>query len=102
LKKKAEARVTQLRRDGVSKAHLYGADEKVLGGLNAFYLLVDKPEVYGLPSDPKVPSRSVPRSAFWGVFAAIMTGLGFLFAFRQRTQAQPQPAPATPPRKEPS
>jgi formate dehydrogenase iron-sulfur subunit len=102
LKKKAEARVTQLRRDGVSKAHLYGADEKVLGGLNAFYLLVDKPEVYGLPSDPKVPSRSVPRSAFWGVFAAIMTGLGFLFAFRQRTQAQPQPAPATPPREEPS
>jgi formate dehydrogenase iron-sulfur subunit len=97
LKKKAEARVTQLRREGVTKAHLYGADDKVLGGLNAFYLLVDKPEVYGLPSDPKVPSRSVPRSAFWGVFAAIMTGLGFLFAFRQRTQAHPQPAAATPP-----
>jgi formate dehydrogenase iron-sulfur subunit len=102
LKKKAEARVTQLRREGVARAHLYGADEKVLGGLNAFYLLVDKPEVYGLPSDPKVPSRSVTRSAFWGVFAAIMTGLGFLFAFRQRTETPPQPAAATPPREEPS
>ncbi len=102
LKKKAEARVVQLRREGVTKAHLYGADDKVLGGLNAFYLLVDKPEVYGLPSDPKVPSRSVPRSAFWGVFAAIMTGLGFLFAFRQRTQTPPQPGTAPATREEPS
>jgi formate dehydrogenase iron-sulfur subunit len=102
LKKKAETRVAQLRRDGVSKAHLYGADEKVLGGLNALYLLVDEPEVYGLPSNPKVPSQSVPQSAFWGVLAAVMTGFGFLFAFRQRTQAQPQTAPATPPREEPS
>jgi formate dehydrogenase iron-sulfur subunit len=86
----------------VTKAHLYGADDKVLGGLNAFYLLVDKPEVYGLPSDPKVPSRSVPQSAFWGVFAAIMTGLGFLFTFRQRTQGHPQQAAATPPWEAPS
>src|SRR5262245_60758807 len=44
----------------VDKAALYGADDKVLGGLNAFYLFVDKPEEYGLPSDPKLPSRSVP------------------------------------------
>ena len=40
-------------------AYLYGADEKVLGGLNAFYLLMDEPEVYGLPADPKVPRRSL-------------------------------------------
>src|SRR5262249_36507916 len=65
LKKKAESRVTQLRREGVNAARLYGADEKVLGGLNAFYLLVDKPETYGLPSSPRLPSRSVPRSSLW-------------------------------------
>ena len=86
LRKTAAARVTQLRGQGVTQAHLYGADDTVLGGLNAFYLLVDKPEVYGLPSNPKLPSRNVPRSAFWSVFAAIMTGLGVLFAFRQRGQ----------------
>ncbi len=74
-----------MRGEGVTQAHLYGADETVLGGLNAFYLLVDKPEVYGLPSNPKLPSRSVLRSSFWGVFAALMTALGALFAFRDRT-----------------
>src|SRR5919108_2319 len=36
LKKKAQTRVDQLHKQGVTKAHLYGADEKVLGGLNSF------------------------------------------------------------------
>jgi formate dehydrogenase iron-sulfur subunit len=78
--------VEQLHQQGESGAYLYGADDKILGGLNAFYLLVDKPEVYGLPSAPKVPSRSVPLSAFWGIFASLMTALGVLFAFRTRTE----------------
>src|SRR5207247_1459180 len=73
-------------REGVRDAHLYGADDKVLGGLNSFYLLVDRPETYGLPSAPKLPSRSVPGSAFWSIFTAIMTALGVLFAFRSRTK----------------
>ena len=61
---------------------------------NAFYLLVDKPEVYGLPSNPKLPSRSVPRSAFWSIFTAFLTALGVLFTFRSRTKSEP--APRTP------
>jgi formate dehydrogenase iron-sulfur subunit len=89
LKQRAEERVAQLHRERVNEAYLYGADDKVLGGLNAFYLLVDKPEIYGLPSDPKLPSRSVARSSFWSIFTAVMTGLGMLFAFRSRTQARP-------------
>ncbi|MBI3409021.1 MAG: 4Fe-4S dicluster domain-containing protein [Planctomycetes bacterium] len=89
LKRRAEQRVSQLHREGVRAAHLYGADDKVLGGLNSFYLLVDKPEVYGLPSNPKVPSRSVVQSSFWGIMTAIMTGLGMLFAFRSRTTRSP-------------
>jgi formate dehydrogenase iron-sulfur subunit len=86
LKKRAHERVEQLHQLGVSKAHLYGADEKVLGGLNSFYLLVDTPETYGLPSHPKLPSRSVPRSAFWSVITTGLTALGLLFAFRDRTR----------------
>jgi formate dehydrogenase iron-sulfur subunit len=85
LRKQARERVSQLQQQGESGAYLYGADESVLGGLNAFYLLVDKPEVYGLPSAPKLPSRSVPLSSFWGIFASILTALGVLFAFRDRT-----------------
>ena len=90
LKKKAQTRVERLRRQGVAKAQLYGADETVLGGLNSFYLLVDKPETYGLPSNPKLPSRMVPRSSFWAIVTAFLTGLGALFAFRERGQHPPR------------
>jgi len=105
LHKDAQVRVAQLRQQGQTRAALYGADDRILGGLNAFYLLVDKPEIYGLPSQPKLPSRSVPRSAFWSVFTALLTALGFVFAFRRRTvdqtagmnpAARPDASPAPP------
>jgi formate dehydrogenase iron-sulfur subunit len=89
LRKIAEARVGQLHRQGEIKARLYGADDTVLSGLNAFYLLLDKPETYGLPSSPKLPSRSVLRSAFWSIFTACLTALGVLFTFRDRRK-EPQ------------
>jgi len=57
LKIDARARLAQLHRRGEMKAQLYGADDAVLGGLNSFYLLLDKPETYGLPVNPKVPSK---------------------------------------------
>jgi formate dehydrogenase iron-sulfur subunit len=85
LKQEAQARVAQLHRQGETSAYLYGADDRILGGLNAFYLLMDKPEVYGLPSDPKVPSRSVPGSTFWSIFTGLLVALGVLFQFRERT-----------------
>ena len=44
---------SQLHGQGASEAYLYGADTKILGGLNAFYLLMDPPETYGLPSEVK-------------------------------------------------
>jgi formate dehydrogenase iron-sulfur subunit len=105
LKEVAQKRVEQLNRgersgEGVSKAYLYGADEKVLGGLNAFYLLVDTPETYGLPSQPKLPSRGVSASSLWSIFAALLAALGLLFSFRSRGKGHaaaaepPSPAPA--------
>jgi len=86
LRKEAQQRVSQLHREGTTEAHLYGADERVLGGLNAFYLLVDKPETYGLPSNPKMPSRSILQSSFWSILTGMLTALGVLFAFRSRTR----------------
>ncbi len=97
LRKQARARVAQLQAQGQAKAALYGEDDTVLGGLNAFYLLVDRPETYGLPSSPKLPSRSVPASAFWSIFAALLTALGMVFSFRRRTETPPPtPAPSPP------
>jgi formate dehydrogenase iron-sulfur subunit len=92
LKRQAETRVAQLQGQGVKYAYLYGADDKVLGGLNAFYLLVDKPEVYGLPSAPRVPSRSVPLGSLWSILAGLLTALGVLFTFRERTKRNQPPA----------
>jgi formate dehydrogenase iron-sulfur subunit len=97
LKKEAHSRVAQLHKQGKTNARLYGADDKVLGGLNSFYLLMDEPEVYGLPSKPKVPSHSLPRSIFWSIFTGLLVALGVLFQFRRRTgQSEAQPRETTP------
>jgi formate dehydrogenase iron-sulfur subunit len=96
LRKKAETRLKRLQGEGRTKARLYGHDKKILGGLGAFYLLEDKPEVYGLPSNPKLPSRSVPLSSLWSILAAFLTALGLLFSFRSRTKNH-QPSASPPP-----
>jgi formate dehydrogenase iron-sulfur subunit len=65
LRRKAEARVAALHERGVPEAHLYGAgsdDQPGTQGLNAFFLLVDRPEVYNLPPDPVAPARTAPQA----------------------------------------
>ena len=84
LKKMAQTRVGELQQAGERTAYLYGSDETMLGGLNSFYLLVDKPEVYGLPPDPKLPSRNLKPSAFWSVFGAVAIAFASLVSFRNR------------------
>jgi formate dehydrogenase iron-sulfur subunit len=85
LKVRAQQRVDDLHAMGFTQARLYGADEKVLGGLNAFYLLMDEPEVYGLPSAPKMPSRAVLPSHLWSAAtAAVMAVFGAISFRKQR------------------
>ena len=84
LKAQAEARVQQLHQLGESRARLYGADEKFLGGLNSFYLLVDEPEVYGLPRSPKVPTRNLLPSSLFSVAGAVVLGLLGVVGLRKR------------------
>jgi formate dehydrogenase iron-sulfur subunit len=84
LKQKAQARVEQLHGRGERGAYLYGADEKMLGGLNSFYLLVDKPEVYGLPPDPKMPTRNLTPSSLWSALGAVVIGVVGLISLRGR------------------
>ena len=84
LRERAQKRVDQLHQIGEQRAYLYGADEKMLGGLNSFYLLVDKPEVYGLPPDPKLPTRNLRSSAFFSIFGAILIGVIGILNFRNR------------------
>jgi formate dehydrogenase iron-sulfur subunit len=62
LREWAQQRVEQLHDDGVAEAKLYGEDPTDgVGGFGAFFLLLDEPEVYGLPPDPVVPTRRLPE-----------------------------------------
>ena len=62
LRERAAGRLDMLREAGVAEARLYGADEDDgVGGFGAFFLLLDEPQVYGLPPDPMVTTRDLPR-----------------------------------------
>jgi formate dehydrogenase iron-sulfur subunit len=64
LRERAEQRVQRLHDNGVTDARLYGHDpDDGVGGDGAFFLLLDAPEVYGLPPDPVVTTRDLP--AMW-------------------------------------
>jgi formate dehydrogenase iron-sulfur subunit len=84
LKQQAEERVRQLHQLGETRARLYGADEEFLGGLNSFYLLVDEPEVYGLPRAPKVPTRNLLPSSLLSTAGAVALALLGLVGLRKR------------------
>lgn len=86
LRARAEARVADLQEAGVSSARLYGEDpEDGVDGAGAFFLLLDEPEVYGLPPDPVVTTRDLP--SMWrhaGVAAAaLVVGAAAAFAGRR-------------------
>jgi len=74
LRERAEKRLAKLRDDGQSEARLYLADEEDgIGGAGAFFLLLDEPEVYGLPPDPVSTTRDV--KAMWKAAALAAAGL---------------------------
>ncbi len=83
LRVQARSRVTALKSQGFNKAQLYG-DTDILGGLNVFYLLLDDPEVYQQPVNPKLPQKNLLPGSLWSVATAIVVGLWTLVAFRNR------------------
>jgi formate dehydrogenase iron-sulfur subunit len=80
LRERADRRVEQLHGLGVTEARLYGHDPNDgVGGDGAFFLLLDEPEVYGLPPDPVVPTRNAPamwRRAGAAAAAFLLAGVG--------------------------
>jgi formate dehydrogenase iron-sulfur subunit len=70
LREKANGRLEMLHEAGVDDARLYGANEAGYG-MGAFFLLLDDPEVYGLPPDPEVVSQKF--KSLWGS-AAVAAG----------------------------
>ncbi|HZD98877.1 MAG TPA: 4Fe-4S dicluster domain-containing protein [Micromonosporaceae bacterium] len=62
LRVRARERVDQLHEQGVTDARLYLDDPNDgIGGGGSVFLLLDEPEVYGLPPDPVVTTRDLPN-----------------------------------------
>jgi formate dehydrogenase iron-sulfur subunit len=83
LRARAAERVSFLHDQGVPSAKLYGHDpDDGVGGDGAFFLLLDEPEVYGLPPDPVVPTRDMgkmwKRAGLAGLTMVAAAAISFL------------------------
>jgi len=87
LRVRAHDRVAKLHDAGTVDARLYGAgDGDGVGGMGAFFLLLDDPEVYGLPPDPVVTTRDLPDMWLTAgkAAAAFAVGVVAMFVGRRR------------------
>jgi formate dehydrogenase iron-sulfur subunit len=75
LHARAEERLRTLTDAGQDQARLYLADsDDGVGGGGAFFLLLDEPEVYGLPPDPVATTRDL--GSVWAATGAAALALG--------------------------
>jgi formate dehydrogenase iron-sulfur subunit len=82
LRERAAARVATLHEQGVSEARLYLEDpDDGIGGAGAFFLLLDEPEVYGLPPDPVVATHDLPEMWKKAGLAALALAAGAIASF---------------------
>jgi formate dehydrogenase iron-sulfur subunit len=88
LRETAKKREAQLHAQGLKEANLYGHDDEVYGGLNAFFLLMDKPEVYKLPNaaNAVLPGRNNLGGYLGGLVTAILAVLGTVIVRRERNR----------------
>jgi formate dehydrogenase iron-sulfur subunit len=85
LRERADKRLAELHAGGVSQARLYGRDpDDGVGGDGAFFLLLDEPEVYGLPPAPVVTTRDLPTMWRRAGMAALGVVAGVAVAFLGR------------------
>jgi len=69
LRERAAQRLQSVQQQGFAGARLYGEDPgDGVDGFGAFFLLLDEPQVYGLPPDPVDPTKRLGE--MWGAAAA--------------------------------
>jgi formate dehydrogenase iron-sulfur subunit len=82
LRERADRRLAELHAADTPEARLYGRDPgNGVGGNGAFFLLLDEPEVYGLPPDPIVTTRDLPDTWRRVGIAAVGLLAGALLSF---------------------
>jgi formate dehydrogenase iron-sulfur subunit len=86
LRERAARRLEHLHGQGETSARLYGNDPADgVGGDGAFFLLLDEPEVYGLPPDPMVTTRDLPAMWKRAGLAALAMAAAVAVAFGGRS-----------------
>ncbi len=88
LQIRAQKRVAALHKLGVRNAYLYGVPGSPgatcdIDSLNAFFLLLDRPEVYNLPTAPVLPAARVPEGLALGMLTMAGLGLAAAMCFLQ-------------------
>ena len=93
LVERAGRRVGELHRRGIDGAYLYGAGDEpehdLAGGLGAFFLLTEPPELYGLPAEAESPIQenllaATAAAIGAGMLAAAGAAVTFIAAKRRR------------------
>jgi formate dehydrogenase iron-sulfur subunit len=85
LRERARARLGTLHDAGVGEARLYLDDPTDgIGGGGSVFLLLDEPEVYGLPPDPVVTTHDLPDMWRSAATAGVTLLAGVLAAFLGR------------------
>ncbi|MFX0538074.1 4Fe-4S dicluster domain-containing protein [Ornithinimicrobium sp. Y1847] len=82
LRERARTRMETLHGQGFTEARLYGTDEEDgVGGTGSVFLLLDEPEVYGLPPDPVVTTKDLPDIFRKAGYAGLLMLAGAAAAF---------------------
>jgi formate dehydrogenase iron-sulfur subunit len=83
LRARAKERVGMLHERGITDAYLYGAEDEQssVGPLNAFFLLVDQPQVYNLPEKPVLPQSKVVPEYLATAAMAVVVGAATVLTF---------------------
>jgi len=85
LRARAAARVDVLHEQGVTDARLYLDDpDDGIGGGGSLFLLLDEPEVYGLPPDPVASTTHLPQMWRQAGTAAVALLAGVVVSFLGR------------------
>ena len=82
LRERADQRLAKLKHEGWNGAQLYLRNpDDGIGGAGAFFLLLDEPEVYGLPPDPVVTTADLPEMWVNMATAAAVLAVGIVGSF---------------------
>ena len=73
-----------LPRSGLDDRPAVVGGEVGVGGTGAFFLLLDEPEVYGLPPDPVVTTKDLPRMFTRAGMAGTALLIGAALSFVRR------------------